>query len=328
LIETLQYTIDQNDKTTIIYANDLRLKHHYGAFMKNLSSAPAVLTRIALSGKPNLLSLFGKAAIKRDRFKLDQSLPRLSSEVKGIKIDRGHLKAYQSLCGFGDVRALPPTYLSMLGFPMMLDLMARKSFPMKAMGQVHLSNSISVHQSFSMDNSISLITAITDSVVTARGVEWVVDTIASVDDDIVWSSKSTMLYRCKTEIPRENISTTSALGSVQTWSVDSNMGRRYARVSGDYNPIHLSNITAKLFGFDQAIIHGMWSKARCLAALQDQLPEAGYRVIVNFQKPLFLPSNVLFYSDKESENTSFSLFSESGQYAHLDGLITGDLHNV
>jgi acyl dehydratase len=106
------------------------------------------------------------------------------------------------------------------------------------------------------------------------------------------------------------------------------MGRRYARVSGDYNPIHLSNITAKLFGFDQAIIHGMWSKARCLAALQDQLPEAGYRVIVNFQKPLFLPSNVLFYSDKESENTSFSLFSESGQYAHLDGLITGDLHNV
>ena len=51
-------------------------------------------------------------------------------------------------------------------------------------------------------------------------------------------------------------------------------GRRYARVSGDVNPIHLSGLTAKAFGFKRAIAHGMWVKARALAALEGRLPDA------------------------------------------------------
>ena len=54
----------------------------------------------------------------------------------------------------------------------------------------------------------------------------------------------------------------------------SDLGRRYGSVSGDLNPIHLSDPTAKLFGFPRAIAHGMWTKARCLAALHDRIPDA------------------------------------------------------
>ena len=52
------------------------------------------------------------------------------------------------------------------------------------------------------------------------------------------------------------------------------IGRRYGAVSGDRNPIHLYPLTARLFGFRRAIAHGMWTKARCLAALEGRLPEA------------------------------------------------------
>jgi len=117
-------------------------------------------------------------------------------------------------------------------------------------------------------------------------------------------------------------------GESQTWAVDGGMGRRYASVSGDYNPIHLSAISAKLFGFKKAIVHGMWSKARCLAVLKDQLPDSGYRVRANFHRPLFLPSNVLFYSERIADKTSFSIFNQTGEQAHMDGCILQDLTNA
>jgi len=112
------------------------------------------------------------------------------------------------------------------------------------------------------------------------------------------------------------------------WAVDAGMGRRYASVSGDYNPIHLSALSAKLFGFKKAIVHGMWSKARCLAALKDQLPDTAYRVQASFHRPLFLPSNVLFYSQKQSDKTLFSIFNQTGEQAHMDGCISQDLTNA
>ncbi len=39
----------------------------------------------------------------------------------------------------------------------------------------------------------------------------------------------------------------------------------YARVSGDYNPIHLNDRAARFFGLRGSISHGMWSLARSLA---------------------------------------------------------------
>ena len=206
--------------------------------------------------------------------------------------------------------------------------MTRDTFPMKAMGQIHLRNSISVFKSISLDMVLSFKTAIISTKVTDKGVEWTVESLARVDEELVWSSRSTMLYRCKTEIARPAHSALSAKGEAQLWRVESDTGRNYASVSGDYNPIHLSNITAKMFGFNKAIVHGMWSKARCLAAMQAQVPKEKFRVEVAFQKPLFLPSDVQFFSHIKNGNTHFQLFNKSGQHAHLDGFITEDLLDV
>ena len=70
---------------------------------------------------------------------------------------------------------------------------------------------------------------------------------------------------------------------------------RYAAVSGDHNPIHLYPLTAKALGFPRQIAHGMWSKARCVAALENRLPDA-VEVDVAFKKPILLPGSVAFGS--------------------------------
>ncbi|MBT5004482.1 MAG: acyl dehydratase [Porticoccaceae bacterium] len=297
----------------------------------NNSSTPDsddYLLTAQLERLPSMAGLFGKAAFKTDRYQLGQAIPLLGNSVDDVYIDQKHLRAYQVLCGFPVGEKLPATYLSMLTFPMVLSLMTHAEFPMKAMGQVHLANKITVHKSFDVRQPMSLCSMIGESQVTSRGLEWTVEGSVKVDNKIVWSCISTMLHRCKTDIDRELKTPVMKEGAPQDWLVKSNMGRRYAKVSGDYNPIHLADVTAKLFGFKRAIVHGMWSKARCLAMLTEHLPDDGYTVDVNFHRPLFLPSKVLFYTKQNWGQTQFSLFNQTGEHAHLEGSMSQDLTNA
>jgi len=102
-----------------------------------------------------------------------------------------------------------------------------------------------------------------------------------------------------------------------TWKLPGDLGRRYGAVSGDRNPIHIHALSARLFGFKQAIAHGMWTKARCLAALEP-LPDT-YTVDVSFKKPIFLPGHVTF----AHEDGHFAVRSaKNPDTIHLEGTVT------
>ena len=102
------------------------------------------------------------------------------------------------------------------------------------------------------------------------------------------------------------------------WRVQPNLGRRYAAVSGDRNPIHLFKLTAQAFGFPRQIAHGMWAKAAALSELQDKLPDA-FTVRVDFRKPLLLPSTAEFASRVEDDRVDFSLRNAETGEPHLIG---------
>jgi acyl dehydratase len=102
------------------------------------------------------------------------------------------------------------------------------------------------------------------------------------------------------------------------WRLGGDLGRRYAAVSGDRNPIHMHSLTAKPLGFPGAIAHGMWTKAHCLAAIESRLP-AAFSVDVRFRKPILLPGRVEFASAAEGKGIAFAVRSIK-QIPHLDGL--------
>ena len=285
---------------------------------------------IVLEQLPNMPSLLGRAAFKSGHYQLGDALPALSTEINHLVIRPHHLRAYRAVCGFDNRLAVPATYLHMLAFPLSLNLLIQQDFPMKAMGQVHLRNAITVHEVFDLGASISMKATIGASEVTSRGVEWDIDVVAKVDQQTVWSSTSTYLNRCKTGIASVRNRQSLPQGDGEHWAVAADIGRRYAKISADYNPIHLSDITARLFGFKQAIAHGMWSKARCLAALEQLLPESGYSVDVAFHRPLFLPAEVVFNSDTYKhdlgeQDLRFSLKNKSTGALHLFGQISDPL---
>ena len=105
------------------------------------------------------------------------------------------------------------------------------------------------------------------------------------------------------------------------WRLPADLGRTYAAVSGDANPIHLYPLTAKALGFPRQIAHGMWTKARSVAAIENRLPEA-VTVEVAFKKPVFLPGTVAFAARQDDAGWTFALTSPKDGSPHLLGRTT------
>jgi hypothetical protein len=62
----------------------------------------------------------------------------------------------------------------------------------------------------------------------------------------------------------------------------------------------------------------MWSAARCVAALENRLPDA-VTVEVAFRKPIFLPGTVAFGSKPTDTGFAFSLTDPRSGAPHVQG---------
>jgi len=102
------------------------------------------------------------------------------------------------------------------------------------------------------------------------------------------------------------------------WQVATGVGRRYAAVSGDVNPIHLHPLAARAFGFPRTIAHGMWTAARALATVYGRLGGIGELTYdVAFGKPLLLPSTVELRTQPVNGGWNLDVRSASTGSVHL-----------
>jgi hypothetical protein len=87
------------------------------------------------------------------------------------------------------------------------------------------------------------------------------------DGELVWSATQSLLRvgvkQTSGQPFTSQFASDTALSCQTEFTAPADIGRRYGAVSGDRNPIHLTAVTAKLFGFQQAIAHGMWTKGTC-----------------------------------------------------------------
>ncbi|MDG4807099.1 MaoC/PaaZ C-terminal domain-containing protein [Micromonospora sp. WMMD1120] len=243
-------------------------------------------------------------------------LPAVRLAVGGVTVDRARLADYDRVCGFRLTDRLPGTFPHVLGFPLALRLMTLPAFPLPLTGLVHVGNRITVHRPITADEVLDFGTYAENLRPHDRGRQVDVVLTASVDGEEVWRGVSTYLGRDGTSGGGARGDRPEAPAGTARWRVEPSVGTRYARVSGDHNPIHTSRLGARLFGFRRPIAHGMWSKARCLAALESRLPDA-YTVEVAFKLPVPLPSTVNFALLPEG---GFALHDSRGR-PHLAGLL-------
>jgi acyl dehydratase len=288
-----------------------------------------------LSGAPSMLALFARAsaALIPGAGRLPfiggggGEVPDRALTLSDVAVDRQRLAAYDRVCGFGVSDTLPPTYVHMLAFPLHLALITDGHFPLPAIGLVHISNQIVVHRPIGAGERLSLRVWATAIQPHPRGRQFTIRTEARAGDELVWEEHSTNLKRGggggsdESASARAGPPSSDALPATATWKLKGDLGRRYGSVSGDLNPIHVHPLTARLFGFPSAIAHGMWTKARCLAALGPQLPGA-FSVQVAFKRPILLPATVHFAESTRANGIAFGVRDATRDASHLDGLVS------
>jgi acyl dehydratase len=268
--------------------------------------------------------LYAKLAFTR-RGKPGGALPDTELELTDARADRSGLVDYARICGFPIGNDLPVTYPHILAFPLTLRLLADPDFPFPAMGLVHIRNRIEQRRRLDIAEPLSFRARLDQLTPHRRGTQFDVEVVAEADGEPVWIGRSSYLYkdnRATVEAaPRDEGADRTVPPTVGRWRVPADTGRRYAAVSGDPNPIHLHPLTARLFGSRRPIAHGMWSKARCLAAFQGRLPDA-FSVDTTFVKPVPLPSTVEFaVRSPDNERWEFELRSPDASRLHLTGTV-------
>ncbi len=247
----------------------------------------------ALTEPPSMAALLVRA-VATARGRRGDVIPDRTLRLADFVIDRERLAAYQRLTGHDVDDALPQTYPWVLAFPVQTALMARDDFPLALPGMVHLENAITTHRR--LDAAEPLTLDVTAGAIRPhrRGRTLDVRMEARVGRELVWECDSVYLSRGNGSegAPRGERPPPAPAGSaVARWSLPSGLGREYAGVSGDVNPIHLHPLTARAMGFKRHMAHGMWTSARTLAALgRGSLGPSRSRVW--FTAPVYLPGRV------------------------------------
>ncbi|WP_061965782.1 MaoC family dehydratase [Demequina aurantiaca] len=252
-------------------------------------------------------------------------IPRQVAVVDNQRQDLARLAEYNRVCGFTLRDTVPPTWLHVLTFPLHVHLLGAPDSSIKLVGAVHVSNSMTLHRPVGLEEKLQVRVHIDNLRPHKRGA--MIDLIGQVrvGDETVWDGTSTYLatgMSAPGEVEDVERQSFEPLQPQAKWRLAKDLGRRYRKVSHDPNPIHTSTVAAKAFGFARPIIHGMWTHARALAALEGRLPEA-YETSVSFLRPILLPGTVGFATSATEQGYDAAVTNRDGSKAHLLMGVTG-----
>ena len=261
------------------------------AIRKKMEANP--LISIPWSPDDSPKGLYRKLLLRRrPGLKPGDALPKLRCEAHAICANVAQLQQYRSVCALTDETTPLLFPHAMLGSAHLM-MLSHDAFPLGSSGLLHLRNHCISHEEFELSKPFDVCCELSRQRHVEKGLEFDFDTTVRVDGTTAWSSVSTFLKRMRNSEAIEESPLANAIPkndgkcvASTEFTLPSDIGKQYARVSGDFNPIHVSNLAAKLFGFKKAIAHGMWTVARSLGELNRL--ESPYRLDVAFKGPMFV----------------------------------------
>ncbi len=303
---------------------------------------------------PGLAALYAKGAASSGRLAAGRAipgrgaedspaltLPTVAHEVDGLATAglRSHLRDYQRLLHEPGSELLPSGYLHVLAFPLATSVMVRGDYPLPLIGTVHVANDASLLRPVALGDVLDVRAWAERLRPHRRGVQ--LDVVAEIrtGGELAWRGVSTYLsrgYALPEPRPDDATAPDAAAPVVEDrapegtwapplptgrWVLPAGTGRAYGAISGDRNPIHLSAMAAKAFGFPRAIAHGMYTAARALAEVGPARGET-YRWTVTFGKPVLLPGTVDVAITQEDAGFAYTAWHAGRRQRHFRGEVT------
>jgi hypothetical protein len=273
--------------------------------------------------------------------------PKTLLEINSIQINKNDLNKYKNVCGYDiNNNDVPLIYPHMIMFPLHMDILSSKSFPFSLMGLVHLSNKIILYKNIKFDMKMKAKISFSDNYIKHdKGIVFSVISklYCENSNQLLWESTSTMLSKSnnkshnqekqelnynsllKDDLLSLGISNPSSNNNEiikDDMKINSNIGIEYARVSGDYNPIHISTLGALILGQKEKIVHGMFVKAKSISLLMPHIIDNETycslspigEAYIEFKTPLYYPTVASLSSINVNTNNHLNL--KQNKYNH------------
>lgn len=293
-----------------------------------------------LTHMPSLSKLYVNAAAMSAKSRLIRSapvvaLPARAVEVRGVHADLAKVTEFAHLMGEPARDVLPSGYLHALVFPVAMSVMVQDDFPLPLLGMIHLRNEVEHFAPVLFTDELSVRAWARELAGHRSGTSvQIVAEIHNADGTVLlWRGASTYLAKGvflpgldKPTAAAARIEFNPPVPTAQ-WKLGVDTGRAYAAVSGDFNPIHLSVLSAKALGLHRSIAHGMYAAARVLASVPQAKPDA-FSWNISFDSPVFLPATVsLEVLDHRTDdgvwlNSEFTAWNARTARKYFSGTVT------
>jgi len=278
---------------------------------------------------PGIFPIYVKAFFSRKRgFRSGDPFPKITAIVKDITIDLKKLNSYREVCELEDDGHLPILYPHVITAPLHMAILSHKDFPIPLAGMLHFRNHLIQHRPIKPHEKLNAVVKLDEHRIVKQGFEFDYTIHIESEGELVWNSITTYLKKGKfgtdfTSSHRNDlIKPVSYSEKFIEHHIPKYIGKRYARICSDYNPIHISRFAAKIFGFKRDIAHAMWAVAHSLGKLKLKQNHSSLRIDLGFKGPLFIESKSIVKHSEKKDVTRFDYYIEGNERPCINGKVS------
>ncbi|MFL6621684.1 MAG: hypothetical protein ACJ8KA_05030 [Sulfurifustis sp.] len=288
---------------------------------------------IILSGVPSKTTGYLHSVIlPRPGLRSGDTVPRIKFMRRGLTIEEDHLAAFRRGCGDAESADLPFDYPLTLLFHYHLAIFAHRDFPWSLRTLLGVRNHVVQRRRIKTSERLDLEVGTIGQRVLPKGIEFDIHSVFSSEGAPAWESISVYYLRGRAggADARPAVELLQPLDPVHSeirWQAPAGGGFDFARLSGDFNPVHYLAPWARRLGFKRDFSHTQRMVSDCLRRLPDAealLQAPRLRLDVAFKGPVYYGSPLTLKTAQKPDGVRFDLYcGEVDKPA-----IPGNLRNV
>ena len=264
--------------------------------------------------RPSTLAYMLRALHRSRGLKPGEGFPPLRARWRQMRIDQGQLDDFLRLTGLRPGDGVPLLYFQAATFPLQMALVTHGAFPLPIWSALQIRNHLLQHRPISVDAAFDLQTRVAGQRILEKGAEADLHTTVHAGDTLLWESLTTFYYRGRYGEPgaASPLAPAPKAGDavVARWHAAAGAGRRFARLTGDYNGIHLFPWYARLFGFRRAFHHPQLILGQCMARLPAPEAPGALRLDAWLKGPVYYDSDLALRATAAGGCSTFALTAE------------------
>lgn len=293
-----------------LFGGDLNLSNEIVEYSGRLSSLKTIWMGLKK----------GNVRFEKDRLK------QTAACFPGMRISKKHLGSYSDVCDIAESETLSLLYPLSLIYPFNIRLISLKHVPLVMFKMLNTHTTITSYRKIFINETLDLKCSLGDCRVLEKGLEVDVKSSLSSAGSIAWECTNTFYFRGKFSDPVENRQKyyheriESPDHSLQ-WKLPDKNGLRFARISGDSNPLHYNRFYSKLMGFERDFAQPFLVSEKVIDLLNKKAEDRPLRVDLFYKGQVYYGKMQTIKSVETGMATSFEIFCEGNDRPSIHGCI-------